>query len=216
MLSARNRALILAAIALTLAMGGALYVRQNVTGGTGGVISAPKLAWLGYAVFAWFLLCPILATERAVSRPLRRALSGFSMLMWIRGLIELPMLFVWRNWRPPIGIFHDLACAVVLAVGLALRPGASAPKDPFNRWTRRFVAVQIASLIVEALYAGLFERAVSGATTGPRGLWFAAPGDPRFETINRLTSALDVAFYGFLIVYLVVILRMRAAPKATS
>ena len=60
--------------------------------------------------------------------------------------------------------------------------------------------------------AGLFERAVRGATTGRSGLWFASPGDPRFTLINRITLAFDVPLFAFLAAFLVACL-VPARPR---
>jgi hypothetical protein len=212
-LTPRSRRLILAALALTGALGTVLFRRQNGDGGMGGAISIPKLAWLSYTTFVWFLLCPILAFDPAVARSHRVVIGLFAAFMWARGALEIPMLFVWKNWRPPIGMAHDLAAAALLGWGLVVARPAPAETRPLDRWMIAFIAVQIASVLVECLYAGLFERAVRGATTGPGGVWFAADGDPRFVAINRLTALLDVPLILFLVAFLVVCLR-GPGPRA--
>ena len=69
---------------------------------------------------------------------------------------------------------------------------------------------------VECLYAGLFYHAVAGATTGDKGVWFAAPNDPRFTFINRLTATFDALLYGFLVAFLAVAMAARRAMAGTK
>ena len=107
MLGRRSRILVLAAVLATVVLG--VYVHQHQSAGAmGGRISAPKLAWLLYTVFVWGLLCPILAFEPAVRRPFRVLAGLFAALMVARIVAEIPMLYVWKNWRPPYGMVHDV------------------------------------------------------------------------------------------------------------
>ena len=213
MLEPRSRILIVVAIALVAGLGVAVHHAQNATGAMGGRISTPKLVWLIYTLFVWGLLCPILAADRSVAPRFRIVIGSFAALMWLRGIAEIFMLYVFRNWRPPIGMAHDLACAGLLAFGLAWsRPAWRPVTRTIDGWLLAFTSMVLASVLVECLYAGLFERAVRGATTGRSGLWFAAPGDPRFTLINRLTAGIDVPLCAFLAAFIAACLVAARAP----
>jgi len=213
-LGRRSRILILTAILATAVLGLIVHHLQNVAGGMGGRISTPKLAWLLYTVLVWGLLCPILAFEPLIRRPFRALAGGFAALMWIRTLAEFPMLYTWKNWRPPYGMIHDLVCALVLVVGLWIsRARWWPPRARSDRWMLAFTLVLVSGVLLECVYAGLFYRAVAGATTGEHGLWFADPHDLRFRFINQLTLICDVALYGFLAAFLAAAFR---APRAAA
>lgn len=203
MLSPPSRVLVLVAILATALLGAKVWHAQNRAGSMGGRISVPKLAWLLYTIFTWGLLTPIVALDPAVAWPFRLATGAFALSMWIRAAAEIPMLFVWMNWRPPIGIAHDLVTAGLVAGVLALtRREWWPPRDPAAAWIASYLVALLAGVLVEAFYAWQFERAVAGATTGRAGLWFASPDDPRFAFINRVTTAFDVVFYAALVAFL--------------
>jgi hypothetical protein len=207
MLAPHSRLLVLAGLAAAIALGVLVWRRQNAARAIGGPISIPKVAWLCYTVFTWGLLCPILALDPHVAPWARLVIGGFAISMWVRGLAEIPMLYVWKNWRPPIGITHDLVTAA-LVVGLLAWTRASwmPPRSPADGWLLAFAIVLVVALIVEACYAVLFERAVAGATTGDDGVWYASPDDPRFRFINRLTATLNAPLFAFLVLFLAIAL----------
>jgi hypothetical protein len=205
MLGRRSRILIAVALLATLALGAGVHHLQNTSGAMGGRISQPKLAWLLYTVMVWGFLCPILALEPGVHRSFRLLVGWFGVSMWIRAAAEFPMLYTWKNWRPPYGMVHDLICVLFLTGGLlAMRAAWWPPRSRSDRWMFAFVLVLALALLVECTYAGLFYQAVGGATTGHEGLWFAAPDDPRFVFINGLTLTFNLLLYTFLAVFLVV------------
>jgi len=182
---------------------GAFFWAQNWKGKRGGEISPAKLLWLLYAITLWFVLAPAIAFDVTVPLGFRILLGGFSVLMWVRGAGELFMLYVTKNWRPPIGMAHNLLCIFFLSVGLGffVNDGALFARSS-HVWLVGFVLLLVVSLLVETMYAFLFHRAVNGQTTGEDGIWFAATEDARFNRINRLTTALNVPLYGFLLLFL--------------
>jgi len=166
----------------------------------------------------WGLLCPILTFEPRIHRSFRVIVGVFAALMWARAAAELPMLYVWQNWRPPYGMAQDVICALAVAGWLLATRRAWWPtRTRSERWMLAFILVLVASVLVECTFAWLFYRAVAGATTGSEGLWFAAPGDSRFTRINQLTLAFDVVLYGFLATFLIAAFgaerRMERHPK---
>ena len=200
---------LLAGAVLVLLFGLGFLRQQNSKAGLGGRISKPKLLWLLYAVYFWFLVCPLLAFEAAVPRPIRFILGGFAAVMWLRGMAEMFMLYVSKNWRPPYGVAHDVFSMVLIVLGLlvyrdhweALGPGVP-------QWSFVLLLVLLGSLAVETYYAAAFFRAVEGRTTGDDGLWFADEKDPRFRRINLITTVVNVPFYAFLLISLFALIRM--------
>ena len=204
MLSPHTRVL-LAVLALACA-GAALFFRraQNAKGALGGRISGPKVAWLFYAVFLWFLVCPLVALDTAVPVEARVVLGAFAALMWLRGAAELFMLYVTKNWRPPYGVAHDVACIALVLGGLVWgRARWQGPLDTVDAWALALVGLVLVSLFVEVAYAALFFHAVEGRTTGDEGIWFADQEQARFRRINRLTLALNVPLYAGLVALLI-------------
>lgn len=169
--------------------------RQRAPGASGGGISAPKLAWLAYAVLLWFLVTPLIALDPALRPGFRWILGAFSASMWIRGMAELYMLYVTRNWRPPYGIAHDLLCLALLVAGLVFVPDSRPTgTHPMDGWAALLLGLLLTSLVAEVFYAWLFHRAAEGRTTGHDGVWFAADS-LRFRAINRLTAWLNVPLF---------------------
>jgi hypothetical protein len=205
MLAPHSRLLIVVGLGLATLLGVFVWRRQNSARAMGGAISIPKVAWLCYTVFTWGMLCPILALDRSVSPWARLVVGAFALSMWIRGIAEVPMLYVWKNWRPPIGIAHDLVSAALVVGALAWTRAEWMPlRRAEDGWMLAFALVLVVAVLVEACYAALFERAVAGATTGDDGVWYASPEDPRFRFINRLTATLNAPLFAFLIAFLAV------------
>ena len=199
MLSPLTRVLIVALLGLAALLGFLFWRKQNVQRSRGGRISPPKLAWLFYAIFLWFLLCPLVALDRAVHPDLRGVLGAFGACMWVRGMAELYMLYVSFNWKPPYGIGHDVLCILLILGGLSwYQVHRTGPLSPVDMWALSLVALVLVSLFVEVMYATLFFQAVEGHTTGEEGIWFADEEQARFRRINRITLACNVPLYASL------------------
>jgi hypothetical protein len=208
MLSPLTRVLSLALLAMCAVLAVRFHRKQNAQGARGGRISGPKVAWLFYAVYLWFLVCPLVALDAAVHPALRAVLGVFAASMWLRGLAELYMLYVAKNWRPPYGVGHDVVCILLVAGGLALHHETLAgPLAPVDAWALALVGLVLVTLVVEVVYASLFFHAVEGATTGEEGIWFADEEQARFRRINRLTFSFNVLLYTALAALLAVGLR---------
>ena len=203
MLSPLSRVLIPLLVGVCALFGTLLRRRQNVQSALGGRISRPKLAWVMYAVFLWFLLCPLVALEPTLHPDLKWVLGGFGAFMWLRGAVELYMLYVSRNWRPPYGITHDVLSLVLLLGGVGgylLR--RAQPSSPLDQWALGLLALVAVSLCIEVMYAALFFHAVEGHTMGEDGIWFADAEQERFRRINRITLACNIPLYATLSVLL--------------
>jgi hypothetical protein len=205
MLSPLTRTLLLALLGVFVLLAVLFQRTQNRKGATGGRISPPKVAWLFYAVFLWFIVCPLVALDATVSPAAGRVLGLFGASMWVRGVAELYMLYVSRNWRPPYGIGHDGLCIILVLGALGWhRAHWLGPLSPTESWALALVGLVLVSLVIEIAYAALFFHAVRGATTGADGIWFADEEQERFRRINRLTLTFNVPMYGALAALLAV------------
>ncbi len=196
MLSPLTRVLLVVLLAVCVPLAVRFHRKQNARGARGGRISGPKVAWLFYAVYFWFFVCPLVALEPNVSPAPRTVLGLFAAFMWLRGLAELYMLYVAKNWKPPYGVGHDVLCILLVLGGLAWqREHLRGPLTPVDGWALALVGLVLVTLVVEVLYATLFFQAVEGATTGEDGIWFADEEQARFRRINRITLACNVPLY---------------------
>jgi vacuolar-type H+-ATPase subunit I/STV1 len=139
------------------------------------------------------------ALDAAVPLAARQVLGLLGASMWLRGLAELYMLYVSKNWRPPYGIGHDVLCLGLVLGTLAWHQEHWAgPLTGEDAWALALVGLVLASLVIEIVYAALFFHAVEGATVGEQGIWFADEEQARFRRINRLTFLCNLPMYGAL------------------
>jgi hypothetical protein len=193
--SPTSRLLLLVSAALCAGVIAVFSRRQNDGGKLGGRISPPKRVWLTFTIWCWLFACAVLALDATLPRGFRLVVGVHAASMWTRGLLELVMLYRWKNWRPPYGIAHDAVCiATVLGLAAAF-PGELT--GPLGWWGPAFLAALVVGLAVELVYAALFVKAVAGRTTGDDATWFAAEDEARFRRINRLTTALNVPQVAF-------------------
>jgi hypothetical protein len=183
---------ILASAAAVLAWFGARFFDAQSRGALGGRISRAKAYWLPFAVFFWFVVCPVAAALDVLARPLSLALFWFSAFMWLRGAAEMVMLYVTKSWRPPYGISHDALCIVLIVSVLGWQHEALSSLSAFDAWGVALVALLLVSLGVEIHHAWSFFVAVGGRTMGEAGVWFADDVDERFRKINRNTFRWNV------------------------
>jgi hypothetical protein len=195
-----TRVLLVVALFLTLGLGLMFWRGQRRRAAMGGAISIPKMLWLAYAVGLWLFIVPVVALDSGVHPSLRVSLGAFSVLMWIRAPIEMVMLYVTKNWRPPYGIAHCSLCLVVMATTLLRVPWTQL--GGYDHWVVGFTAMAMLSLVTEVVYAVRFHGAVQGKTTGDEGVWFANSDDPSFVAINQLTARMNVVLFGLLACFL--------------
>ena len=164
--------------------------KQNRAHAMGGKISNPKLLWLFFAIWFWLFESAVLAFEPSLPQGYRIILGVHAASMWVRGALEMVMLYVTRNWRPPIGITHDVLCILTVLVLIVVLP--LPPDSVWGLFAPALLFMLLFSLMVEVLYAALFFKAVEGKTTGEKGIWFASEDEARFRRINRITTAFNV------------------------
>jgi hypothetical protein len=193
-------------LSLALALAGALlavglYFRQNRgdQARMGGRIAPAKAFWLYYTLAVWFVLLPGLLLQLTLPPAIFLAWSALTVSMWIRGLVEAYLLFVTKNWRPPLGIAHDLLTFGLFCTALWARA------DSWNEstfWTQVFTLSLGVSLLAEVYYATAFYRLVRERTTGEDGVWFASAEDPKFRRIVNVTALVNIPLYAVLFFYL--------------
>lgn len=174
---------------------GVVFRRRQKPGDIGGPISAAKAYWLSFAIYLWFVVCPVAGLEPSVSTSLSRPLLVVGVSMWLRGLAEMVMLYVTKNWRPPMGIAHDVVTIVLLvgAAGLGMASGEAVVWSPLSFGLAGLTVVVLASLVLEIVHARTFFGVVGKGTVGDDGVWFADDEDPRFIAINRRTRMGNIA-----------------------
>ncbi|MBL8912286.1 MAG: hypothetical protein JNM17_16465 [Archangium sp.] len=185
MFSTTTRVLLISSLAACVVASHFFRKRQNRGNTRGGKISNPKLLWLFFAIWFWLFECAVLAFEPSLPEAFRLIVGVHALSFWIRGGVEMVMLHVTKNWRPPLGIAHDLFCiATVLVLATHVTETGA-----WGWWAYGLVVALIFALVVETLYAYLFFGAVKGKTTGDDGIWFASEDEERFRRINRITAA---------------------------
>jgi len=204
-LTSATRIAILASFVAVAITGLTFYLRQNTKDTMGGGISRPKALWLTYAIYVWFFMTPILALDTSLASPYRFILGAFSVSMWARGIAELLMLYVWKNWRPPYGIAHNIFSVTILAGGcFYFRDSLSAQTGALSMWAMGFVAFLVGAMLCETYYAIHFHDTVQGQTTGDDGVWFASAEDEKFKHINRITAICNTPIIGFIAAFILV------------
>ncbi|MDZ4084712.1 MAG: hypothetical protein U1E10_17350 [Bdellovibrionales bacterium] len=189
---------------LPMGLGAAFRARQNKGDIVGGDISWPKALWLAYTVSTWFVL-PLLLLGLSYSRlgtplpvSLLIAFVGHSVSWWIRGPLELFMIYKWFNWSPRYGIAHDLAHASFLILAIV----SAFLRSEIELWfatpvaaiAALFVFVTVFTTFAETLFAYLF---LNERTKGEDLLYFASD-EPRWLMINRITTTVVILAYGHL------------------
>lgn len=173
-----------------------LFRRQNHPGRIGGPIALSKAFWLHYTLYTWFFFVPYALLKYGYIPAGDRALWWLlTVSMWTRGVVELYMLFVSKNWTPVIGISHDFLTLAAMLVGYSLGERAGWSDQP---GICAFTWSLIASLVAEIHHAVSFYQLMKGRTQGSDGLWYAHKGDPRFVRILRVTTAGNIGLYATL------------------
>jgi hypothetical protein len=175
-----------AALLLAFAVG---FRRRQKPGEIGGPISWPKALWLSLAIWFWFVVCGVLGFDHALPDSIADVFAACAISMWLRGAVEMFMLYVTHNWRPPMGIAHDVfTIGVVLAVGLVgIDSETLHTASTFSLAALGVAGILVVSLVIEIVHAWTFFLVVGKRTMGDDGVWFADDEDPRFVAINQRT-----------------------------
>ncbi len=161
------------------------YWRQNNKAKLGGKISLAKAIWLFYTIYVWFFLLPYIYFYHPIS-PYTTIWVLFSLWMWIRGVIELFMMFVTKNWTPPLGISHDITCAL-LFIGTSIY-WYKELADNFSWAPFIFHLSLFLSVLLETYYAYGFYKIVGEKTKGDDAVWYAGEDNKDFKFLVKLTG----------------------------
>jgi len=175
-----------------------MHYRQNQGHKLGGDITPAKSFWLFYCIYTWLFFIPFILIKTDIPEPFRTTWMVFTVWFWIRSLAEGVMLFVTKNWTPPIGVAHDLSCLVILIflpfVMAEENPNLLSPAGIFHLGL-------ILSLILETYYAYSFFKLVGQKTKGEKGVWYANKEDPIFKRIVLITCVFNFPTYGALLYF---------------
>jgi hypothetical protein len=184
-------------IALLLLSGVLFHVLQNRLNLIGGAIALAKLLWLGLAILLWLGLPLLLALDGRLSPWLRYAFAFLFVSMAARGIIELWMLYVSKNWSPNYGIAHDLLCmaGLLLCLGLAWQAGE------INRHPRMALHGLITTLLfIPEIYFAWYMRR-NFHTKGGDAIYFV-PDEAKHRRVLRITASVDMMLLLYLPVFL--------------
>jgi hypothetical protein len=162
-------------------------------GKMGGSIAWSKCFWLNYTIINWFLL-PLYFWYSDIG-PLKYTLMTIASMMWIRGIIELYMLFVTKNWKPMYGIIHNVMTILAAFVVFYFNPRISMLESIYT--LSLFI-----SLNLEIYYATFFHEHVGEKTQGDKAVWFASKDDPKFKQVLTVTTLGNLYVYGSLFYFL--------------
>jgi hypothetical protein len=160
------------------------HKRQNTKGWTGGPISWPKAFWLWHAIFSWYLVPLVWVFFPDLDSRLRTVLILHLVSWWIRGPIELLMIYKYFNWTPLYGITHDLVHILILVIGLIWAlPQWNSGASVTDLFVEVFVVITIIMTMFEISFAYLFLK-VRGQKD--HKIYYASD-EPQWRFINRLT-----------------------------
>lgn len=159
------------------------YFKQNKGAFVGGPISWPKALWLYHAIFSWFLFPLVYLTFPDLHISLKVIIGLHAVIWWIRGPLELVMIYKFFNWTPRYGITHDVVHAILLFGGL-IGTAKMWPESLINWMGFLYCAVTVIMLCFETSFAALFLQ-VRGDKD--HKIYYAAD-EPKWRFINFLTK----------------------------
>lgn len=154
---------------------------------TGGPISWPKSFWLAYTVCTWFLLPIVFLLHPDLPVGYQAFFIAHLLSWWIRGPLELVMIYKWFNWSPRYGISHDIfhlgLCSYFLVQ--SWNEISTSFATPVGFVTGIFCSIILFTTCAEILFAALFLR-LRTHQEEKENIYFASD-DPKWIFINRVT-----------------------------
>lgn len=192
--------LILLSPLLTALFGFSIFRRQNSKKAwTGGPISRPKAHWLAFTIINWFIIPFAYFFHTEFPKELHWFFVFHLASWWIRGPLELFMIYRWFNWSPVYGISHDvfhvLGCSSLL---LAFANWETWSATHFSLAAYLFCFLILLTTTFEISFAALFLQTRSQQEE-TENIYFASD-DPKWIFINRLTLTCVVISYTTLLV----------------
>ena len=158
---------------------------------TGGPISTPKAFWLAYTVTTWFFFPFLFILSPEVIAPLKMIIGFHLLSWWLRGPLELVMIYKWFNWTPKYGISHDLFHLIGLSALWIYFYENFLSLSGLNLIAHAFIIVTIFATVAEISFAYLFLK-VRSIEEEKDNIYFASD-DPKWIFINRLTLTVVLA-----------------------
>jgi hypothetical protein len=190
----------LAIIAGLVASGYGFRLLQNQFGVIGGVISLPKLVWLGLALLFWLALPVLIVADVRTPPKIRRAFAWLLALMGARAAIEFVMLYITKNWSPLYGMGHDVICLCALIVCLSRAWLAGEPgSGPVARTLFVHGIVTSLMFIPEIWFAWYMHANFN--TQGGQAIYFV-PDTELHRQVLRVTSWVVLALIAYLPLFL--------------
>lgn len=159
------------------------YYKQNRGDFVGGPISWPKALWLYHAIFSWFLVPLVYLSFPDLHISLKTIIGLHTLIWWIRGPLELVMIYKFYNWSPRYGITHDVVHVMLLFGGI-IATCKLWPETALNWMGFSFAAMTVVMLCFETTFAALFLD-VRGHED--HKIYYAAD-EPKWRFINWLTK----------------------------
>lgn len=182
------------------------YRKQNSRRAwTGGPISLPKSFWLAYTTTTWFLLPIVFISHVEFPEALKTFFIFHLASWWIRGVLELVMIYKWYNWTPRYGISHD---AFHIAVCSALLYKAWPDLNSLggvSLLATVFCGIVVFATSAEILFAVMFLNFRSKEEADDN-IYFASD-DPKWLIINRTTFIVVIIVMTHLVWQSIFILR---------
>lgn len=160
--------------------------QNSKTAWTGGQISWPKAFWLFYTVLTWFIypFFFLFHPELPANYFWPFALHLFS--WWVRGPLELLMIYKWLNWKPLYGISHDIF-HLILIVSVALYWGVfSTATNATAELAQWFYGSLFLSTAAETYFVARFKD-LRSEKEGRDNVYFAST-DPKWKKVNVITG----------------------------
>ncbi len=160
------------------------HAKQNQDKFTGGPISWPKALWLFHAIFSWYLVPIVYLFIPDLHIVLKSIIFIHTLVWWIRGPIELVMIYKTFNWSPRYGIAHDSLHLFFIFVATVVTCKMWEP-SLINWLAFSYLCVTVIMTTFELWFAALFLQ-VRGHSD--HKIYYAA-NEPKWRFINRLTTA---------------------------
>ncbi len=166
---------------------------------TGGPISWPKAFWLSYTIQTWFFLPFVFLFHPATPTFLKVIVAFHLISWWVRGLLEMVMIYKWLNWSPRYGISHDLfhliGCSALLFNFRHELTTLSMGAEAFL--VAIYLFILFISTTAEISFAFLFLR-LRSIQEKNENVYFASD-DPKWLFVNRYTLFVDIIVFSHLL-----------------
>jgi len=170
------------------------YNTQNKTQQIGGPIARPKIFWLGFTSYNYFVLSLLLWWGLKLSPSWNNLLLIFIGCIYFRAVIQSLFMFVLHIWIPPMGIFYNIFCFLLIAIYTGFNSELLFNFAQNDSVSAGYMILICASLITDSVYAYKFFKLVGEKTKGKEAIWYASEEDPIFKKIVQLTRNLNIVF----------------------